>query len=322
MKRSTCVLICLLCALPFILFEAFVYLHFTRRLINPFGKEMQEKSIVLEDFLPFDEDSKIVKMRAAEEYRFSEGEEMPVLDGATALYPVYSAFFNEMYPAGTCKFDGTDFRESSLLQKRNTGGAFKAIVNGTADIIFCASPSQKQLDYARQNGIELVQVPIGFEAFVFLVNDSNPVQSLTVEEVRDIYSGKIKNWSEVGGDNSPVSAITRPDGSGSQTAMISFMNGLPIKPANSIYAGRTLGYSFRYYVDGIVASKNIRLLELNGVYPSKENIRNHSYPVVSNFYAIYRKSDSAREDIQKVIAFILSEQGQQIVEESSYISIK
>ncbi len=321
MKRSTCVLICLLCALPFILFEAFVYLHFTRRLINPFGKEMQEKSIVLEDFLPFDEDSKIVKMRAAEEYRFSEGEEMPVLDGATALYPVYSAFFNAMYPAGTCKFDGTDFRESSLLQKRNTGGAFKAIVKGTADIIFCASPSQKQLDYARQNGIELVLVPIGFEAFVFLVNDSNPVQSLTVEEIRDIYSGKIKNWSEVGGDNSPVSAITRPDGSGSQTAMLSFMNGLPIKPANSIYAGRTLGYSFRYYVDGIVSSKNIRLLELNGVYPSKENIRNHSYPVVSNFYAIYRKSDSAREDIQKVIAFILSEQGQQIVEESSYISI-
>ena len=104
--------------------------------------------------------------------------------------------------------------------------------------------------------------------------------------------------------------------------MISFMNGLPIKPANSIYAGRTLGYSFRYYVDGIVASKNIRLLELNGVYPSKENIRNHSYPVVSNFYAIYRKSDSAREDIQKVIAFIRTEQGQQIVEESSYISIK
>lgn len=321
MKRSTCILICILCVIPFIAFDAFVYLYFTRRLVNPFGKEMQEKSIVLEDFLPFDEDSKIVKMRAAEEYRFEEGEEMPVLDGATALYPVYSAFFNAMYPEGSCKFDGTDFKDSSLLQKRNTGGAFKAIVNGTADIIFCASPSQKQLDYALQNGVELVQVPIGFEAFVFLVNDSNPVQSLSVEEVRDIYSGKIKTWSEVGGDSSPVSAITRPEGSGSQTAMLSFMNGQPIKPANSIYAGRTLGYSFRYYVDGIVASKNIRLLELNGVYPSKENIRNHSYPVVSNFYAIYRKTDSEREDIQKVIAFVLSAQGQQIVEESSYISI-
>ena len=321
MKRSSCVLICLLCALPFILFDAFVYLHFTRRLMNPFGKEMQEKSIVLQDFLPFDEGSRIVKVRAAEEYRFASGDVMPVLDGATALYPVYSAFFNAMYPVGTCSFNGADFEEGSFLQKRNTGGAFKAIVNGTADIIFCASPSQEQLEYAAQNGVELVLVPIGFEAFVFLVNDSNPVVSLTVEEVRDIYSGKVKNWLEVGGDNSPISAITRPRGSGSQTAMISFMNGQPIKPANSIYAGRTLGYSFRYYVDGIVASKNIRLLELNGVYPSKENIRNHTYPIVSNFYAIYRKTDSEREDIQKVIAFVLSEQGQQIVEQSSYISI-
>lgn len=321
MKRSICILICILCAIPFIAFDAFVYFHFTRRLVNPFGKEMQEKSIVLQDFLPFDDNSKIVKMRAADEYLFTAGERMPVLDGATALYPVYSAFFNAMYPDGTCRFDGSDFEAESLLQKRNTGGAFKAIVNGTADIIFCASPSQKQLEYAEENGVELVLVPIGFEAFVFLVNDTNPVRSLTVEQVRDIYSGKIKNWSEVGGDNSPVSAITRPEGSGSQTAMISFMGGQPVKPANSIYAGRTLGYSFRYYVDGIVASKNIRLLELNGVYPSKENIRNHTYPVVSNFYAIYRKSDSERTDIQKVISFILSPQGQQIVEGSSYISL-
>jgi phosphate transport system substrate-binding protein len=321
MKRSICIFICVLCAVPFILFDAFIYLHFTRRLVNPFGKEMQEKSIVLEDFLPFDENSKIVKLRASDEYLFSEGDSMPVLDGATALYPVYSAFFNAMYPEGTCSFDGKDFREESLLQKRNTGGAFKAIVNKTADIIFCASPSQNQLEYAEQNGVELVLVPIGFEAFVFIVNESNPVQSLTVEQIRDIYSGKIKNWFEVGGDKSLISAITRPEGSGSQTAMISFMNGLEIKPSNSIYSGRTLGYSFRYYVDGIVASKNIKLLSLNGVYPSKENIRNHSYPVVSNFYAIYRKADSERQDIQKVISFALSEHGQQIVEESSYISL-
>jgi len=321
MKRSTCILICILCAFPFILFDTFVYTRFTRRLKNPFGKKMQDKSIVLEDFLPFDENSKIVRLRADDEYLFKEGETMPVLDGATALYPVYSAFFNAMYPKSSCHFDGKDFLEDSFLQKRNTGGAFKAIVNGSADIIFCARPSKKQLEYAGQNGVELVLVPIGFEAFVFLVNDSNPVESLTVEQVRGIYSGKIKNWSELGGDNSPVSAITRPEGSGSQTAMLSFMKGLTIKPANSIYAGRTLGYSFRYYVDGIVASENIKLLALNGVYPSKENIRNHTYPVVSNFYAIYRKSDSSRQDIQKLISFALSPSGQRIVEESSYVGL-
>lgn len=321
MKRSVCIIICIYCALPFILFDVFLYTHFIKRLQNPFGKEMQAKSIVLEDYLPFEDKSKIVKLKASDEYCFKPDEKMPVLDGATALYPVYSAFFNAMYPEGTCFFNGTDFMEKSLLQKRNTGGAYKAIVNGTADIIFCAEPSEKQLEYAAQNNVELVQIPIGFEAFVFLVNKNNPVDSLTVDQIRDIYSGKLRRWSEVGGDNSKISAITRPDGSGSQTAMLSFMNGQKIKPANSIYAGRTLGYSFRYYVEGIVASQNIKLLALNGVAPTKENIRNHTYPVVSNFYAIYRASDSERADIQKVISFILSADGQRIVEESSYVSL-
>lgn len=321
MKRSVCIIICIYCALPFILFDVFLYTHFIKRLQNPFGKEMQAKSIVLEDYLPFEDKSKIVKLKASDKYCFKPDEKMPVLDGATALYPVYSAFFNAMYPEGTCFFNGTDFTEKSLLQKRNTGGAYKAIVNGTADIIFCAEPSEKQLEYAAQNNVELVQIPIGFEAFVFLVNKNNPVDSLTVDQIRAIYSGKLRRWSEVGGDNSKISAITRPDGSGSQTAMLSFMNGQKIKPANSIYAGRTLGYSFRYYVEGIVASQNIKLLALNGVAPTKENIRNHTYPVVSNFYAIYRASDSERADIQKVISFILSADGQRIVEESSYVSL-
>lgn len=321
MKRTTCILICLLCIFPFLIFDFYVYTKFTRRLKNPFGKEMQSKSIVLAEYLPFDENSKIVKTRADEAHRFSEGAVMPVLDGATALYPVYSAFFNAMYPESACQFNGTDFLETSLLQKRNTGGAFKAIVNKSADIIFCASPSEKQLDYAKQNEVDLVLLPIGYEAFVFLVNKNNPLDSLTVDQIRDIYSGKIRRWSEVGGDDFLISAITRPEGSGSQTAMLSFMGGQKIKPANSIYDGRTLGYSFRYYVDGIVASQNIKLLALNGIAPTKENIRNHTYPLVSNFYAIYRKSDEGREDIQKVLSYILSEEGQRIVEESSYVSL-
>ena len=321
MKKLYCILFCVLVFLSFVFIDVFFYNHFTRRLINPFGKEMQSKSIELSEFLPFDENSKIVKVRADKDFCFNKDDKMPVLDGATALFPVYSAVFNAMYPEGTSDFDGNDFTKESLLQKRNTGGAFKAIVNGTADIVFCAEPSKKQIEYAKENDVELVLVPIGYEAFVFLVNKSNPVDSLTVEEVKSIYSGKIKKWNEVGGDDSFISATTRPEGSGSQTAMLSFMGEEKIQPANSIFRGRSLGYSFRYYVDGIVASKNLKLLSLNGVYPSKENIRNKTYPVVSSFYAIYRKSDENRKDIQKVISFILSPLGQKIVEDSSYISL-
>ncbi len=308
-------------AFSFLYFDFYVYKTFTSRLINPFGKQMQVKSIELADYLPFDAHSKTVKVEIPQAEKFSAIQELPVLDGATALLPVYSAFFHSLYPEETCIFDGTDFTSKSLLQKRNTAGAFKAIVEKKADIIFCAEPSKKQLEYAKQNGVELVLVPIGYEAFIFLVNKDNPVSDLSVEQVHNIFSGKYKRWSEVGGDKSKISALVREEGSGSQTAMLAFMGGTVIKPANNAFAGRSIGYSFRFYVQGIVNDSNLKMLSLNGVEPTKENIRNKSYPIFSNFYAIYRASDADRKDIQKVVDFALSEKGQQIVEASGYVSL-
>ena len=307
----------------FALTDIFLYTHFTRRLQNPFGKEMQAKSIELAKFLPFDENSKIVRLseKIPDDEKFSENDDLPVLDGATALFPVYSAFFDSVYPKSACNFEGANFSEASKIQKRNTAGAFKAIVEKKADIIFCAEPSQKQLDFAVKNGVELSLIPIGCEAFVFLVNKSNPVDSLTVSQIKEIYSGKISSWREVGGDDSKISALVRPEGSGSQTAMLSFMGGEKIQPKHGNYAGRALGYSFRYYVEGIVESGNIKLLSLNGIAPTKENIRSKKYPITANFYAICRKSDEQNANIQKVIQFALSEKGQEIIEKTGYVGL-
>ena len=310
-----------LIAVSFVTFDLYVYCNITRRLINPFSETMQAKSIELEHFLPFDENSRIVKVVAPEDYRFADDETLPVLDGATALFPVYSALFNAMYPEGSCDFVNGDFTEASLLQKRNTAGAFKAIVESKADIVFCAEPSQKQLEYAHENGVELTMVPIGYEAFVFLVNQANPVLSLTVDEVKKIFSGQISNWSKVQGDNSKIAPIIRAEGSGSQTAMINFMQGEKLLDKSNMFGGRSIGYSFRYYVQDIVSNSNIKMLALNGVAPTKENIQNKTYPVVANFYAIYRTSDARRKDIQKVINFVLSPLGQNIIEETGYVGL-
>ena len=305
----------------FVAIDSLVYFRYTRRLENHFGKEMISSSINLSEYQPFDPDSKIVRVQATEEQKFHDGDFLPVLDGATALFPVYSAVFNSLYPEDACKFDGMEFDPASLLQKRNTSGAFKALNSGDADIIFCATPSEKQLEESRASGIELSMTPIGYEAFVFLVNEKNPVDNLSVQEVKDIFSGKISRWSEVGGDKSCISALIRPEGSGSQTAMLSFMGDEKIAPKNDAYSGRTIGYSFRFYVQGIVGSRGIKLLKLDGVYPSKENIRNGSYPVVSNFYAITRSEDKDNPSVKKIIDFILSPAGQNLVEQSGYVEL-
>lgn len=304
--------------LGFLLFDLSVYNLFTKRCISDYSEGMQVKSIELGKYLPFEDSSAIVKLDS--EFKLT-GENLPVLDGATALYPVYSAFMNSVYPEGSCQFDGTDFAQDSLLQKRNTVGAYKAVVEGSSDIIFCAEPSEKQLAYAAEKGVELEFVPIGAEAFVFIVNKANPVENLTTEQIKGIYTGKYTRWSQVGGDKTLIAALQRSEGSGSQTAMLSFMDGTEMKKDYNSFLGRSIGYSFRFYVEDVVADGKVKMLAVDGVYPDGESIRSGSYPVIDKFYAIYRK-DNDNPNIPPLIDWILSDEGQKIVEDTGYVAIK
>ena len=85
--------------------------------------------------------------------------------------------------------------------------------------------------------------------------------------------------------------------------------------------GASIGFSFRYYMDGIVENDAVKMLSLNGVYPSAENIQNKSYPIVAQFYAIYR-ADNENENISVLINWLLSDEGQTLIEQSGYIKIR
>lgn len=304
-------------ALAFALIDLAVYNVFTKRYIDNSSSEMKARSVEVSEFLPFDDNSGIVKYDHVPKI----AENIPVLDGAAALFPVYSAIANAVYPSDSVKYDGTDFTKDSAVRFTNTRGAYKAVVDGDADVVFCAKPSKEQLAYASEKGVELKLVPIGYEAFVFIVNKDNPVNDLTVEQVRGIYSGSIKKWSEVGGDDTYIDALQRNTGSGSQTSMLSFMGDTPMhRSLFGALTGRAIGYSFRYYVEGIVDNGSIKMLSLNGVYPDKENIASGKYPVSSNFYAVYSASN-ANTNIQTLIDFILSDDGQRIIKESGYVPL-
>lgn len=317
MKLTKQIALIVFVAAMFAAFDIAVYNIFTKRYINDTSSEMQAKSIEVSKYLPFDENSGIVKIDSAAKL----SGELPVIDGAAALYPVFSGFVNAVYPSDSVSFDGRDFAPDSALQFHNTRGAYSAIVDSTADVVFCAAPSKEQLEYAEQNGVELELVPIGREAFVFIVNRNNPVSDLTVEQVKGIYSGEIKKWSEVGGENCYIDALQRNEGSGSQTRMLSFMDGVPMKRSLTGIFGSAIGFSFRYYVEGIVENSDVKMLSLNGVYPSPENVANESYPLVSSFYAVYRKDDT-NPNIPVLIDWILSDEGQRIVEKSGYAPLK
>ncbi len=326
-KTAKQILAIVLIVAVFALFNLSMYMLLTSRLSNNFSGANQAKMIDVRKFLPHQPESELARIESSLKL---EGD-LPILDGAAALVPVYASIIDNVYPEGSVTFEGGEFSDDnfygenfapdSKMQYKNTVRGYQAIVDGTTDILFCAAPSEEQKQYAKEKGVELVYVPIGLEGFVFFVNENNPIDSLTVDEIRGIYAGEYTNWSQLGGANRVINPVSRLKGSGSQSAMDSFMGDKEIAPQSPLaITGASIGFSFRYYMDGIVGNKSVKMLSLNGVYPSAENIQNGSYPIIAKFYAIYR-ADNDNENVRKLIDWILSDEGQEIIEKTGYVRI-
>ena len=272
-------------------------------------------------------------------------ENPPRIDGAIALYPLYSAFAKATYPMPQNTKHGyrydvmdengkiTSKAIEIIIACTNTVGAYSRLIQRDTDIIFVAGPSEEQLQMAKDANVELKFTPIGREAFVFFVNTENPVNDLSIADIQRIYSGKTKNWNEFGGKNSAIRAFQRPEGSGSQTMLIRFMGDNPLMtpPKEDVVSGmggiisevssyrnypNAIGYSFLFFTTELVADRKIKLLSLNGVTPTRENVANKTYPYTTEFYAV--TAGTRNPNVEKFIKWILSEQGQTLVEKTGY----
>lgn len=281
------------------------------------------------NYLPFSSSDKLAHLEKESSLKFSNADELPVVDGATALFPVYCSFVEAVYPED-CE-EITDYVKFSTTAK-----AYEKLINGDVDIIFVAEPSKEQLKAAEEAGISFEMYPIGYEAFVFIVNKKNPVDSLTLKQIKDIYTGKIKNWKELGGKNQEIRPFQRDKNSGSQTAFLKVigadaelidpethevfgMDGLVDVVSDYENHNNAIGYSFRYFIQSMSDNSNIKMLKLNDVEATRENIRNKTYPITDSFYAITVKGRQT-PDTEKFIQWIMSEQGQELVDKVGYVS--
>jgi len=285
-------------------------------------------NINIHEYLPFEENSKIVHLDHEASLKLSDS--LPIVDGAAAVFPVYSAFVEATYPNTTQIYDG-------VFEYNNTVGGYKLLGEKETDIFFGAYPSKAQIEEAKEKGTEFEYTEIGKEAFVFFVHKDNPVTSLTTEQIRKIYSGEITNWKEVGGNDEKILPFQRNEGSGSQSMLIRFMDGTPVMEAptelvNDLMSGiiekvsdyrnkkGSIGFSFRYYLEGIIKNPDIKMIHIDGISPTPENIQNQSYPVTTPLYAVTYKNNP-NDNVQKLIDWILSSEGQFIVEQTGYTPI-
>ena len=263
-------------------------------------------------------------------------EEFPKIDASLATQPLTNAFYEN--------FTG-ESSENIEPDYSNTHPAYQKLIAGEKDLIVVTEPSEDELKMAEDAGVELVVTPVVKEGFVFYINSENPVESLTLEQIQDIYTGKITNWKEVGGNDSEIRAFQRPENSGSQTGMYSLvMKGKQIMEAPkedlietmfdivnlvSDYDNglNSIGYSYYYYATTIydtldaTVKDRIKFLGINGVKPSNETIMDESYPLNTAYYIVTRKDDDS-ENVQKLFDAMLSLRGQKVAEEAGYVRVK
>ena len=206
------------------------------------------------------------------------------------------------------------------------------------DIVIGTGPNADERRAAEEAGVELVMVPVCCDAFVFLVNSGNPVENLTAEQIRGIYSGAIGRWSDVGGaEDSLIAAYQRPHGSGSQTAMEELvMDGYQLAAAESNYISdgmadliaqignydnsvNAIGYSYLYYVDSLYKSGSLKVLSVDGIPPTAENLQGGAYPFTVNYYAVYAKGN---ETAARFVDWLVSDEGQACVAQAGYVPLR
>ena len=304
-----------------------------------FDYMMGYSSVDLYDYALYNPNNKLVTVEHNYEMIDSY---MPVLDGAEACFPVYSAIAKALYKnIEQLEYNyyksGND-ENGRIVTFYNTAIGFERLVNGDVDMFFGAKPSNSQLELAKSRNVELEYTAVGKEGFVFFVNEDNPVTNLSSQQIKDIYSGKITNWKEVGGNNEKIIAFQRPERSGSQSMMVYFMGDTKLKEpltyemeygmvgiieevAEYENEAGSIGYSFRFYFDGMTQVEGAKMLAVDGVYPTTDTIKSGEYPIVTSLYCITVKGNT-NENVAKVLDFMLNEEGQKIIEETGYVSIK
>lgn len=220
----------------------------------------------------------------------------------------------------------------------NTDPAYTKLINGETDLIIVTEPSSDELKRASDAGVELEVTPVVNEGFVFFTNVNNLVNGLSLKEIQDIYTDKITNWNQVGGDNAKIIAYQRPENSRSQTGMLSLvmkdkkikepkreeyiesMAGIIDAVANYDNSKDSIGYSYYYYATTMYGNENIKFLAVDGVSPNHDTIKDESYPLITAYYIVTLKG-TKNTAVSKVKKAMLESEGQEIARNAGYIEI-
>lgn len=210
------------------------------------------------------------------------------------------------------------------IQQNGSGAGIKDVISGISEI----GMSSRELKDEEKGSVQ--GTTVAYDGIALLVNPENPVKNISLEDVKKIYTGEITNWKEIGGDDAPIVVVSREEGSGTRDAfqeIVGYESEELLKDATisdgsgavkTTVAGNknAIGFASFEYIDNTVSALNI-----NDVEPTADNVKSGDYKL-SRPFILVTKEDSLTENGQKLIDFVLSAEGQQIVEENKLITIE
>lgn len=274
-------------------------------------------------------------------------EAMPEIDGSTSTYPYTSGLYSALF---TNYSSHPQFPESHSKSYES----YERLINGEVDVLFAAAKaSQEQEAQAKEQGVTLEYIPIARDAMVFFTNEENPVESLTTAQIQDIYvRNAYDNWAEVGGPDAALLPYCRNTDSGSHALMERyFLEDGALSLSDGILQGNVslamstaltdvaaalsldppayaIGYSvYGYYKSyenmmGDVTGNRLHLLAVDGVAPTDETVADGSYPLADYNYLVLRSDEPEDSPARRLADFMLSPEGQILVERQGFLPVK
>ncbi len=222
------------------------------------------------------------------------------------------------------KYEEENNNATLEIQQNGSGAGIKDVISGISEI----GMSSRELKDEEKGSVQ--GTTVAYDGIALLVNPENPVKNISLEDVKKIYTGEITNWKEIGGDDAPIVVVSREEGSGTRDAfqeIVGYESEELLKDATisdgsgavkTTVAGNknAIGFASFEYIDNTVSALNI-----NDVEPTADNVKSGDYKL-SRPFILVTKEDSLTENGQKLIDFVLSAEGQQIVEENKLITIE
>jgi len=215
------------------------------------------------------------------------------------------------------------------VQGGGSGVGISSIIDGTCDIGNASRAiKEKEVATAKEKSVVPVGNVVARDAIAVILNPANAIEGLNLEQIKAIYTGEISNWSGVGGSNLEIVVISRDSASGTFEAFNELaLEKEKVRPDALLQASNAavatsvantpgaIGYVGLGYVN-----QRIKAIKINDVRPSKETVNSDTYPLARPLF-MYTNGEPVNA-VKEFIDFVMSEEGQKLVEENGYISVK